>query len=119
MINSRVPLAFEGVKTVDGRVVLALYWEDLPLPVVIKSQSTWESVIRVGNIVELERINDVIWADLELKMEMPEDYVLSLDGECGEILTDCYDPGAILIQSMKVRGGHLIPRENWAWKNVE
>lgn len=119
LVNLRVPLAFEGVKTVDGRVVLSLYWEDLPVPVFIRSPSSLESsMIHVGEIVRLERINRVVWADISLKMEMPQDYILSLEGMCGQILTDCYDPTVILIQSMRVAGGLLIPREEWAWKNV-
>jgi hypothetical protein len=119
-MGKKTVIAYEGRATGDGRAILpgALYWEDLPLPVFIKSQSSFESTIRVGQIVALERIDSVVWADLELDIEIPEGYVLSLDGMDSEISYK-FDPLEVLFLKMRIAGGTLIPQESWAWQSLD
>lgn len=117
-MGDRVIMAYEGMKTSDGRIVLdgALYWGDLPLPVfAFEGEGGGGMRNVVGRIVELERNNR---GEIEALMdiEMPAGYVLSMDGGEADLVYDCYDPLVVVFRKMQIRGGTLIPLESWAWK---
>ena len=116
--GDRVVLAYEGRKTEDGRLILdgALYWDELPLPVfAFQSAESVGGRNVVGKIVELSR-NDRGEVEALMDIEMPSDYILSLDGDSA-MFDLIGEPPVVVFSKMKVRGGTLIPRASWAWSD--
>lgn len=113
-VQDRVVIAFEGRETEDGRTILpgALFWEDLPLPVfAFEGEGSSGAREVVGKIVKLERTE---WGEVvaTMSIEMPSDYVLSLDGGDTQLEVE---GSKITFSKMRICGGTLIPRASWAW----
>lgn len=119
-MTKKAVIAYEGKATGDGRTILpgALYWDDLPLPVFYfegRKETGFRNV--VGKIVELERSEFFVFGEViaSLNIEMPEGYILALDGVDAEISYK-FEPLEVLFLKMRVAGGTLIPQEKWAWQ---
>lgn len=117
----KIEIGFEGRPTEDGRTIAsgAFYWEDLPLPVFMLEgfrDMAYDTRRVVGRITELERTGDTIIATLDV--DIPPDYVVSIDGADAVVDTVELEDGTFewFFTSMKIVGGTLIARESWAWE---